>query len=485
MPETQSSLRHYLQVLRNQAWLIALSLLIALAAAAFALSRQTSIYQANMKMTVTQGGNQVVLNSDASRTTATMASLLKSIVVGQTAIRNLGLNTTPESFLAPAHVTIRPEASVLEISYTSASTAQAVRNLRELGRVFTALVRENFRGDPKAGVQPIRVTVFDDAHLVPGRISPRPKRTLAFAGVLGVVLGLILAFARESLDDRIRSRRDAEEWFGAPVIGSLPKGARGKPPPGIGSRRTRRSDELVEALDLLRANVQFAQAGGSGRTILVTSALPEEGKSTLVANLGVALARAGNDVICVEADLHRPRLNHYLAVTPPKAGVADVLQGKIDVRRALQDVQLGDPSANGAGPNWKAAGREVGAAAQRNGHLGRLRVLPTGELPSTPSAVLTTRAISDLIEKLRSDARYIIFDAPPLLLVADAFPLVLKADSVLVVARQSRTTKHNAEAVRMTLEGLGAEHVSVVLTDAPQREGGYGYAYGGYRAAKR
>ena len=161
---------------------------------------------------------------------------------------------------------------------------------------------------------PITASVFDPAHLEPGAISPRPKRTVTIAGVLGLVIGLVLAFARDALDDRIRGRRDAEQWFGAPVIGELPKdlgrkpyGLRGAPPP--------RDPAVVEALYRLRANLQFSQGGISGPVLVVTSAVTDDSHSIVAANVGVTLALAGLDVICVEADMRRPQLERALGVS--------------------------------------------------------------------------------------------------------------------------------------------------------------------------
>ena len=490
MQDAQPSLRHYLHVLRRQGWLIVLVVAVALGVSAVVTFRQDSVYESSMKIVVGQGGIvlgrngslfEPALTSDVNRFTATMTNLLKSNVVAETTIRDLGLRMSPEKLLGRLHVSSQPDSSVLQVSYRGNDKRASVRILREVGTVFTNLVKRRLGAGTTTGtngqpnVAAVTTSVFDPAHLEPGRVSPRPLRNLAFTGALALLLGLVLAFVRESLDDRIRTRREAEDWFGAPVMGSLPRGVRGRSVPELVSNRRGRRDQATEALDLLRANVQFAQSGPEGGTIVVTSALPEDGKSTVVANLGVTLALAGHDVICVEADLHRPMLMQYLGVREAIFGLTDVVAGRADLRRALQDVPLPVGSDNGTGdaprrPNVPDAGT-----------VGRLRLLGTGRKPQRPSAFLGggRSRIEQLMRQLSADATYVLLDTPPLLALADAFPFALAADTVLVVARHGRTTKQNAQAVRATLEGLGADRVAIVLTDVRGGDGYGYYQYGG------
>jgi receptor protein-tyrosine kinase len=322
----------------------------------------------------------------------------------------------------------------------------------------------------------IVVNVFDPPHLQPDAVSPKPAKTLGFATALALALGLMLAFARESLDDRIRSRRDAEEWFGAPVVGALPKRARGTRPAGVaGSQRT--SEGLLEALNLLRANLEFSPDGTAGPTILVTSALSGEGKTTVAANLGAVLAIGGHRVICVEADVRRPALRGYLGLPPQTQGLLEVLSGDAELDGALQNVELVEPTANSGGPRKLGLGRKNGAhpAAQRAPFVGgELRLLPIGSSPGRSGIAFTAEKVAPLIEQLRARADFVILDSSPLLTLADSFLLAQHSDEVLVVARQGQTKKEKAEAVRARLKVLGVKRVGVILTDSPSPEsGGY------------
>jgi succinoglycan biosynthesis transport protein ExoP len=457
-----ASIQQSVDVLLRQFWLIALVTLLAIGVSVAVNSQKPNVYRASMKVVVGQGGGvfQPEFGNAARPFTQTMTSLLESDVVAATVIKNLKLDTTPEKLLADVQVTTAPESSVLEVELDSQNGPGAVRILNEVGRVFTALVGEKLGPESPLAAEerlpPITATVFDPAHLEAGRVSPRPVRSTFLAGVLGLALGLVFAFLRDSMDDRIRNRRDAEKWFGAPVIGSLPPAMLGKRPSALNGGNGSHGHGVRTATELVRAQLQYAQLGRPSGTIVVTGALPDAGKSTLAANLAVALATAGEDVICVDADLRHPSIGRYVDVGPGAVGLSEVLEKGADLDKALREVELHAAGSNGAGP--------VGAAPG-----GRLRVLlPTKPEPN-PADLLKPDAIAKLIEELRKRAGFVLFDAPPILAVGDAFPLMLASDQVIIAVRQRRTTKEMGEAVREILDRLGVADASIVLTDAKSR----------------
>lgn len=462
-------MRTYVRFLKRHAWLLVLVTGFALAATAYVTFRQKSVYRATMKVVAVQTGGTTQPDIGSQKLSQTMTNLLESDVVASRVIQRLSLDTTPHALLKKLHVSFKPDSSVLDITFDSTDKRAAVTVLSEFSTAFQRLVDEKLGvrsergalGDPGA-LPVVIVTVFDPPHLKPDRISPTPVKTLAFAGLLGLGAALMLAFARESLDAGIRDRNDAEKWFGAPVLGSLPKGAVGQAPPEVGGRENR---DLVEAMRVLSANLQFSDSGVAGPTILVTSAQTGEGKTSVAANLAVELAMSGKEVICVDADTRRPRLHVNLRLGEGD-GLTDVVLGSSELDDALEVVELVVPAENGR-PLFRKR-REEAVAAQGTG---RLRLLRAGRAAPGSASIYTRDVIRDLIEALSSKADYVIIDSPPLLALADAFPLALQADSVLVVARLDRTTKERAGAVRTTLKGLGIVNFAVVLTDAPSRDG--------------
>jgi polysaccharide biosynthesis transport protein len=480
-----SSLKHYLNVLRRQAWLVIIVPAVLIATAALLTVRQETIYRSSMKIVTVQAGGEVQPEFGSQALMQTMSSLLESEIVARRAIERLGLRTSPKKLLKRLHSTYEPNSSVLDVTFDWPNRPEGVTVLANIATVFENLV------DEKLGVRTggsilgrrarptVVASVFDPAHSLPDPVAPKPVRTLGFAAVLGLVLGVILAIARENLDSRIRGRAEAEASFRAPVGGSLPKGVRGKSPPGVAAGKNA-SDVKPDVLQWLRANLELAKAGPNAPTILVTSASAGDGKSTVAAHLAASLALARKRVICVDADLRRPALHRYFGLEEGSTGLTDVLRGDTDLEDALHHVRLLAPSFHGNSdrrPDRRPILESTANQPRTAANDGSLHVLTAGGITPSPDTLLTPDAVAELVTQLRAKAEFVIFDTAPLLRSADTFPLVLRSDNVLAVARLGRTTREEAEAVRSTLDALGAQNVLIVLTDASERDG-YGYGYG-------
>jgi receptor protein-tyrosine kinase len=432
-----------------------------LAAAGIFLAAQQSVYRASMKIVVGQGGGifQPANSGSVDPLTQTMTNLLESDVVARAVIRNLNLSLQPPDLLKHLAVSTRPQTAVLAVRYDSTDKAEAVAILRETGTVFARLVsRLGAAASPKAtgsaATVPVSARMFDPAHLEPGRSSPRRLDTLLIAGALATFLGVAVAFARESLTPRIDSREQAEEWFGAPVLATLPKGSLESPPLGL-SGRSRRSKRIARALAFLLARLQTNQGGG-GAVLVATSGDDDEQKSMVVAHLGAALAATGEEVICVEADTEAPRVSRHLGVETNSNdagsyGLVDVVAGRVEPEGALHPVR----AAATVGGVSSTGGRQRATA--------RLRLLPAGGPRSGEAGALNTERLVSLTKTLASGARYLIVDAPPVLLSAHTLPLAMASDAILVVAELGSTTKTEAEAVQRILGTIEHPAVYVVL----------------------
>lgn len=452
MAEPTPPLRQYLRFAKRQWWVIVLVPTLAIAVAAFNVSRQPSVYRASMGIAVAEAGARPPVGNQAIA--QTLKSLLKSDVVARRVVNRLDLSMSSSTLVSKLRVEIQPSSSVLDVSYDSTDRGEALSVVREVRVAFENLAREKLGVSTRLdrpGPLSIVASVYDPPHLQPDRVSPRPALVLGFAGVLGLALGLILAFARESLDDRIRSRDEAEEAFGAPVIGALPRGFRDRPRTDGPAQS---QQEAEEALQLLCANLE-APASGTGSTVLITSALDGDRPANIVANLGVALARAGQDVLCIDADVRRPILDRLLDVPQPTRGLMSVLEDGVSPEDAVQEVTLAGPS------------RAVRTLAPESVPDGRLTLLPVGAPGSDASATASSNRLLEVVKQLSTGPKYVLIHSPGLLSFSPngAASIVSAVDNVLVVARQGRTRREAAERVRSTLEKLGTEKVALVLTD--------------------
>jgi receptor protein-tyrosine kinase len=480
MPSDESarSLSDYLAILRRRWWLTALVAVITVGAAAVYTVRQPTTYRAVEKIVVGQSGAlfNPNLGNVADQFTQTMSDLLLSDIVARQVIENLDLEITPRELLSNLHVITKPETAVLVVTYDDTDRDRGVATLHEVGNVFTQTVDQRLTSQQSAEFA-VSVTVFDDAHSVPDPVAPTPLRNLVVAGALGILLGLLAAAVAEQLDDTIRGVDAAEAAFGQTATATLPAGIVGFQP--FGRERSRRKDPVTTELSLqrLRASVLWSPDADEARTLLVTSAGPQEGKTTISANLAVLMVTEGRNVIVVEADLRQPVLHRYLGLPPmtDPVGLDAVLRDEVTVRDALQEVPV--PAA----PFLSRADPEAWVRAQAHPAPGRLRVIlaPPGKTRATE---LTLGQAHALMEELRTYADIVVFDSAPILIVPDAYPLAASADTVVAVVRAGKTHAKAASDLGQRLQRIGARRVELVVTDAEPTYGGASY-YGYGRTA--
>lgn len=440
-----AGLRHYLDVIRRRKWLL-LGVAAVCVAIAVALSVvQKPVYRAETKIVIGQGGGLVQpgFANSIQPYTATMSDLLSSNIVATRVINSLGLTMSPHALLAKVSTSINPQTAVVAVFVDDASRQEAVRIDQRVAVVFSQIVRSEFgqTGGGVSGAQALTAKVFDPAHSLPGRVSPRPVRNVVIAIVLGLILGLVAAFLREHFDNGLRTREDIERAYGLPVIGQVPFSRRGKEERDIAwSGR----GETAEAFRSVRSNLQYLGIQRPLRSLLVTSASPEQGKTTVAANLALTIARWGGSVVVVDADLRRPRLEQAFGVEPFGPGLTSVLVGAADLRDVVREQPL----------------------PQDDGEEVRLSFVPSGPLPPNPSELLASTAMTALLDRLAAEFEYVVVDSPPVLVVADALELARNVDGVALVVRRGQSSTDEARELRAVVDRLGINLVGVIMSDA-------------------
>ena len=285
------------------------------------------------------------------------------------------------------------------------------------------------------GVAPGQVVA--DAALPTSPSSPNHVRNGILALIVGLALGLGLAFLRERLDDRLTGREDLELGLGAPVLAIVPKidGWRRKNRALLASVAVPTST-ASEAYRTIRTNLQFIARDGAAKIFAIGSASQGEGKTTTVANLAVTLAQTGKHVVVISCDLRKPRLHRFFDLTND-VGLSAVLRG----------------------------GATVLEVAQRPKDIASLRVIVSGPPPADPGELLASEAMETLLRDLRPHADFILLDTPPVLAVSDALVLAPLCDGFIVLADAGSTSGSEVVHAREQLKQVGANIVGGILNN--------------------
>jgi len=538
MIETDAvTLQDYLRVVRRRKWMVVqAAVLLTLAAVAFSLHQQ-ALYEASADVLLSAEnvssavpGSLSGLSQDPERTTETQAQVARVPAVVQGALDRVDApGMTVADFLANSSVSSSPTSDILTFAVTNPDSAlaqqlanayaqsysayrqklygdaiersltdvderlqrleRAAASLQGSGRrarlgaltaygaQYSTLIDQQQTLESMQALQPSVASVLREAD---GATLTQPKtvRNGVLGLVVGLVLGLGLAFLREALETRVRTTEEVSARLGGlPLLGRLPR------PP----KRLRRSDKLVmledpasaqaEAFRMLRANLDFMTLDRDARTIIITSALEQEGKSTTVANLGVAFARAGKRVVLVDLDLRRPVLARFFDLEGP--GLTQVALGHVPLEAALAGIAITDPPA----PRRRLSLRRSG---NQNGHvtrelLGQLEVLPSGPIPPDPGEFVSSAALGKVMAALRERADVVLVDAPAALHVGDVVSLSSLADGILVVARPTALRRQTLAELKRLLSLVRTPALGFVATG----EHGEGYAVGSASAAYR
>ncbi len=440
-------LQDYLNVIRKRWMIIAAVTLVTLGLAAAYTALTPRTYAANTQFFVATSStdNAQALqqgNMFSQARVKSYSQLLASPKVLNPIIKDLNLGTDASTLAEQIKTTIPLDTVIIDVTVTAKSPATAQGIASAIGSEFPGVVADLERVNASQD-SPVKVTVFKDAEADLDPVSPRPLRNLALGLALGLMLGFGLALLRDLLDKSVKSQRDLETVTDRTILGGIAFDTDASVHPLIVQVDPR--SQRAEAFRSLRTNLQFIDVANPPKSIVVTSSLPGEGKSTTTANLALSLAETGLKVVVIEGDLRRPRLLDYLGFEG-SVGLTDVLVGRVDVEDVLQPF----------------------------GRTG-LRLLGAGPIPPNPSELLGSANMEQLVADLSERYDYVLIDAPPLLPVTDAAVLSTIVDGALVVVGAGVAQREHVRRALESLEAVNGSVLGLILNRVKVKDFGSGY----------
>lgn len=452
------------------------------------------------------------LSSQPERGLQTQVQLMQLRPLAENTIRTLGLKQTPDELLAQLEITAVGQTNIVEITAKASDARMASMIANTMAAEFVAWSKEYKRESIKAAADEVEtrleaskqelldlgreiseqgksdelsaelaiatgsyttlagkleeLRIQEQLEVGAGRVvspavvteepvEPSPMRNGALGLAVGLAFGLGMAFLYEYLDNTIKSTEEAESIFGAPVLGLVPAEKYEKDEKRRLTLLSHPGTAAAEAYRVLRNSLDFINFEHNIKTLLITSAAPAEGKSTVAGNLAAGLAQAGKKVVLVSCDFRRPTTQQFFNVSN-MIGLSDVLTGANSLKSALQ----------------------------RTSDLQNLLVLTAGKLPPNPSELLGSEKMHALIKELEEWADWVLIDTPPLLAVADGAAVARWTDGVLMVTKGGESTRDAAKKATEMLTQIGARVVGSVVWGLEQGGGAAGYGYYGGKSGK-
>ena len=489
-PSDQSVLRDWLSVLSRQKWIVLLALVVAPLLAFVISSGQQRLYQASATVLLTGQSPTAAqaLNLTASASTppdryaATQAQLARVRPVAMMAVRDPSLpHRTATELLANSSVSADPTGDLLTFSVTDPSPAVAMRLSKSYATAFTvyrhrldtaavsAALRDSQRkldamtaagqsGSPlfrrlaatQSDLQDVQTLqqASSSARLVgfagsASLVQPKTGRNVILAILVGLALGVALAFLRDTLDTRVRSADELRDRLGVPLLGQVPRPRR---------RLATLSDPTgpsTEAFRILKNNLEICQLEHHAASIAITTTNESEDGTATAANLAVILARSGRHVILVDLDLRHPNVDRLFGLSA-RHGLTSVAVGGATLVDALREIEV---YPDGPRPD-----------------AGTLEVLTVGQPPPDPGGFLHSSFVAESLEVLEQRCDVLLIDTPPLLTAGDAMAIAPHADALILVAGVGGVRRQALADTRRLLERCPTFTLGVIATDGRARE---------------
>jgi succinoglycan biosynthesis transport protein ExoP len=493
------SIMEYVYIIWHWAWLIALITIVTAGSIYWISSHQTPIYEATTELLVsdppaTQSVSSSSLVAATSNSAITYSEMITDTPVLDSVIKSLGLTIATKTLQDAITVSIVPNTQIISVSVDDPSPKNAANIANTIVAEFQAEIQKiqaaryqsskdsrqklinsltaqlSNETDPakRADIQKsidAAQTSFDQVVLAEAQsstivlqvqpaelpivpIGPRTFLNTLLAAVIAAMVSVGGILVADFLDDTIRNPDEITTKFGIPVLGVITRhvSTDGRPITLVEPR-----NPISESFRSLRTNIQYASVDHPIKSLIVTSATPKDGKTTIAINLSVVLAQGGKKVTLIDADMRRPQI-HQRLMLPNTSGLSDLFVNSLD----------------GLNGTLKDTGVE------------NLSAITSGRIPPNPSELLSSQKMNQILDKVHEKHDIVLIDTPPVLSVTDAAALSTMVDGILLVAKPGST---KLAAFKMTVEQLrrvGANILGVVLNEMEARSARYGYYYRQY-----
>ena len=443
-------LTRYLRFVQQWWWLMVLGLILG-ALTGYGVSRLlTPIYRSTATALVnqTQVPGTIAYNDilTSERLTKTYRELITKRPILQQVIDEQGLTMLPDELEKMVDVVRDTQLLRLSVEHEDPQRAQVLANA--IAYAFIESNTEDWLSQPGS------VSVVEVGEVPGSPVKPRTTLNTALAALAGLAIAVGVALLFEYLDDTVKTAEDLETT-GLVALGGVARFPRPRTEAEALMVGSQHRSSAVEAYKVLRTNVQFSTLDRPGQTLLVTSANPGEGKSTTAANLALAIAQTGKQVVAVDSDLRRPNLHKLFGLTNTGGLTSALLSKEAALDGYVQSTRFEN-----------------------------LAVLTSGPLPPNPSELLSSHRLDAVLETLKGQADVVVFDSPPALAVADASILASKVDGTMLVVDSGKT---RVDALRRACETLGRSKTKVlggILNKLSPKGRGYYYYHYYYSTAE-
>ncbi len=514
----QPRLTDYLRPLSSRWWLIVVAVVVATAGVYGYYANKPDVYTTGTLVYVTDPGDPVTGVAAApatDRNVDDVASLFDSRANAAIVARKIGYHGSAEDLLAQVSITSKTGEDFIQIGAQSGSPQQAAAIANGFAREFVSSLSSTYTARISAAIQLLKSQLtlvprgtagevqranligqlqnLTIAHAVPTTVAeqvnpalapvtpsaPKPLRNALFALFISLVGAVVVCYGLERFDRRLKTPEDLEAAYATPMLAVLPHS---DDTLAVRDGASALGRSFREPFRVLRTNIELASVDAPPRTIVVSSAVPGEGKSTVVRNLALAFRESGRSVAVVDLDLRHPVLPGMFGV-PRGPGFTDVLRHSAELSDVicligtslpafdeLVDAEAGGPAAS-VGANGHNGGRSLGT---------QITLVRSGAPPANPPALLASERVVEVLNELRERYDIVLIDSAPVLAVTDTVPLLRYADAAVFVARFGVTTRDTVKRLGDFLARVpDVKVLGVVANELPRIDaGGYGYGYG-------